>query len=165
MQDVDSGLMIPMWNWHQVPRVCAAFSTEYHRVSRDRHILHHCWFPMLLNTLRARQYGYRFPNDIFKCIFVNENVLILIEISLKFVPKVQINDIQALVQIMAGCPLGDMPLSGPVTVSSLMHICVTRPQWVHTIFEHLLRDIIITEYSLHIVQASSWVCMYLKALW
>ena len=42
-----------------------------------------------------------FPGDIFKCIFLNENVLISIKISLKFVPKGQINNIPALVYIMA----------------------------------------------------------------
>ena len=34
---------------------------------------------------------------IFQCIFLNEYVLILIKISLKFVPKGQINNIPALV--------------------------------------------------------------------
>ena len=38
-----------------------------------------------------------FPDDIFKCIFLNENVLISLKISLKFVPNVQINNIPALV--------------------------------------------------------------------
>ena len=38
-----------------------------------------------------------FPDDIFKCIFLNENVLILIKISLKFVPKGQINNFPPLV--------------------------------------------------------------------
>ena len=28
------------------------------------------------NTLRPRQNGQHFPDDIFKCIFLNENVLI-----------------------------------------------------------------------------------------
>ena len=50
-----------------------------------------------LNTLRPRQNGRHFPDDIFKCIFLNENVLISIKISLKFVPKGQINNIRALV--------------------------------------------------------------------
>ena len=50
-----------------------------------------------LNTLRPRQNGRHFPDDIFKCIFFNENVLISIKISLKFVPKGQINNIPALV--------------------------------------------------------------------
>ena len=49
-------------------------------------------------------------------------------ISLKFVPKVRINNISPLVQIMAWCRSGDKPLSEPVMVSLLTHICVTRPQ-------------------------------------
>ena len=41
-----------------------------------------------------------FADVIFKCIFLNENVWILIEISLKFVPKGPINNIPALVYIV-----------------------------------------------------------------
>ena len=82
------------------------------------------------NTLRPRQNGRHFPDDIFKCIFLNENGRISIKFSLKFVPKVPINNIPALVQIMAWCRPGDKPLSEPMTVSLLTHICVTRPQWV-----------------------------------
>ena len=40
-----------------------------------------------LNTLRPRQNGCHFPDDILKWIFLNENVWISSEISLKFVPK------------------------------------------------------------------------------
>ena len=71
-----------------------------------------------------------FADDIFKCIFENENESISPRISLKFVPKVQINNIPALVQIMAWRRPGDKPLSEPMMVSLLTHICVTRPQWV-----------------------------------
>ena len=53
------------------------------------------------NTLRPRQNGRHFTDDIYKCIFLNENVSIAIKISLKFVPKGPINNIPALVQIMA----------------------------------------------------------------
>ena len=43
------------------------------------------------------------------------------------------NNIPALVQIIAWrCP-GDMPLSEPMIVTLLTHICVTRPQWVKCI--------------------------------
>ena len=42
-------------------------------------------------------------------------------------PRVQLT---ILVQIMAWCRPGDKPLSGPIFVSLLTHICVTRPQWV-----------------------------------
>ena len=41
------------------------------------------------------------PDGIFKCIFLNENVYISIKISVKFVPMGPINNIPALVQIMA----------------------------------------------------------------
>ena len=70
----------------------------------------------VLNTLRPRQYCRHFTDDIFKCIFMNENVWILIKISLKYVPKVRINNIPALVQIMAWCRLGDKPLSEQMMV-------------------------------------------------
>ena len=40
-----------------------------------------------------------------------------------------INNIPAMVQIMAWRPSGDKPLSEPMVVSLLTHICVTRPQW------------------------------------
>ena len=46
------------------------------------------------NTLRPKQNGRHFP-DI--CIFLNENVWILIKISLKFVPRGQIKIFPALV--------------------------------------------------------------------
>ena len=36
-------------------------------------------------------------DDIFKCIFLNENDRIQIQISLKFVPRDQINDNPSLV--------------------------------------------------------------------
>ena len=98
--------------------------------------MHHQWiasdvdFKNTVNTLRPRQNGHHFPDDILKWIFLNENAWISIEISLKFFPKGQINNIPALVQIMAWRRPGDKPLSEPMMVSLLMHICVTRPQWV-----------------------------------
>ena len=86
----------------------------------------------LVNTLRSRQDGRHFPDDIFKCIFLNENASTAIKISLKFVPKGPFNNIPALVQIMAWRRLGDKPLSESMMVILLTHICVTRPQWVNT---------------------------------
>ena len=83
-----------------------------------------------LNTLRLRQNGRHFADDISKCIFLNENVWFFIKISLKFVLKGQINKVPSLVQIMAWRRPGDKPLSEPMMVSSPMHICVIRPQWV-----------------------------------
>ena len=84
----------------------------------------------IVNTLRPRQNGCLFADDTFKRIFLNANVRIPIKISLKFVPKGPINNIPALVQIMAWRHPGAKPLSEPMMVSLLTHICVTRPQWV-----------------------------------
>ena len=66
-----------------------------------------------------------FADDTFKCIFFNKSVRIVIKISLKSVLKVPINNIQALVQIMAWCRPGDKPLPEPMVVRLPMYICVT----------------------------------------
>ena len=87
-----------------------------------------------INISRPRQNGRHFPNDLFKCIFMNEKFCILIKISLKFVHKGPINNILALVWIMAWRRPGDKPLSEPMMVSLMTHICITRTQWVN--YEH-----------------------------
>ena len=87
--------------------------------------------PNSIYTLRPRQNGRHFADDTFKPIFLNENIRISIKISLKFVPKGSINNIPALVQIMAWRLPGDKPLSEPMMVNLSTHICVTRPQWVN----------------------------------
>ena len=86
--------------------------------------------------LSSRQNSRHFPDDIFKYIFLNENAWILMKISLEFVPKGPINNIPALVQMMAWRRPGDKPLSEPMIVSLRTHICVTRPQWVKTYHMH-----------------------------
>ena len=90
-------------------------------------------YKWVLNSLRPRQNGRHFADDIFKRIFLNENFWIPIKISLKFVPKGSINNILALVQIMAWRRPGDKPLSEPMMVNLPTHICVTRPQWVNSV--------------------------------
>ena len=85
-----------------------------------------------VNTLRPRQNGRHFADDIFKCIFLNKNVWFPMKISLEFVPKVPINNIPSLIQIMAWRRPGAKPLSEPVMVSLLTHICIARPQWVNS---------------------------------
>ena len=83
-----------------------------------------------INTLRPRQKGRHFTDDVFKCIFLNENVRILLKISQKFVPEGPINNIPSLVQVMAWRRPGDKQLSEQMMLSLLTHICVARPQWV-----------------------------------
>ena len=80
------------------------------------------------NTLRPRQNGCHFPDDILKCIFLMK--MYKFKISLKFVPHGPINNIPALDQIMAWRRQGDKPLSEPMMVWLPTYICVARPQWV-----------------------------------
>ena len=63
----------------------------------------------------------------------HKSIWIAINISLSFVPKGPIDNIPALVQIMAWRRSGDKPSSGPMMVRLPTHICVTRPQWVNTV--------------------------------
>ena len=68
----------------------------------------------VVNSFRPRQNRPHFADNDFKYNFLNENVWILIKVSLKFVPKGPINHIPALVQIMAWCRTGNKPLSEPM---------------------------------------------------
>ena len=70
-------------------------------------------------------------DDIFKCNFVNENVLISIRTPLNFVPKGPIDNKSSLVQVMAWCRQATSHYLNQWWLSLLMHICVTWPQWVN----------------------------------
>ena len=98
------------------------------------------------NTLRSRLNGHHYTDDIFECVFLNENILISIKISLNFVPEGQINCIPALVQIMAWRRPGAKPVSelmvfvprriyaSPglnelITTTTMYNTCVIHLQW------------------------------------
>ena len=120
------------------------------------HIAPHSCPPIIswgVNTLRPSRNKQHFADNIFRRIFFNKNVCISIEISLRFVPKGQINNIPALVQIMACCPSGDKTLSEPIMVSLLTHICVTRPQWV-------LKNRAIVKFR-HVWHSGEWFLLHL----
>ena len=103
------------------------------------------WLSQLsINTLRWRQNCRHFTNDIFKCICLKENVLI----SLKFVS----NNMPALVQMMTWGQPGDKPLSEPMLVRLLMHICVTQPQWFNT----LHWDVMVAIFQTALSNAFTW---------
>ena len=111
----------------------------------------------MVNTLRPRQNGRHFPDDIFKCIFLNENWGNSIKISLKFVPKVPINNIPALIQIMAWRRSGNKPLSEPMMVNLVTHTCVTWPQWVKNMSLNMTKApyCCMTETSIYHLQIST----------
>ena len=116
----------------------SSFWSKYGRIMLT-FLRRQCWtqlasfvqnFRSSINSLRPRPNRHHVADDILKCIFENENEWISHRISLKFVPKVRINNIPALVQMMAWRRSGDKPLSEPMMASLLTHIWVTRPQWV-----------------------------------
>ena len=126
---------------------------------------------LCINTLRLRRNGQHFADDNFKRILLDENIWILIWISLNFVPKGSINNIPASVQIMAWCWPGDKPLSRPMMVILLTHICVTRPQWVKSVIcvlplsrDHSLYGISQWETTLHCNVVSHWLSSVINDL-
>ena len=66
------------------------------------------------NTLRPKQNGRHFADDVFKDISMNENFWILTTISLKYVPWGLVDNMTALVQIMAWRRPGVKPLFEPM---------------------------------------------------
>ena len=122
--------------WHHIswfPEICVLHVIVVALVRCSWVGVRKLWNPLYFNTLRPRQNGRHFADDIFNRIFLNENIWIPIKISLRFVPKGPINNNPSLVQIMAWRRPGDKPLSEPVIVSLLTHVCVTRPQWVKSV--------------------------------
>ena len=65
----------------------------------------------MFNLSPHGQNGRLCADDIFKCILMNRKFCILIQISLKFIPKGPIDRKSALVQVMAWRRTGDKPLT------------------------------------------------------
>ena len=121
-----------MWSYFMnFAHNCKSMSFSTYHIFTSFTIVFEAKNRVLLNTLRPRQNCHHFADDIFKCIFLNENVWISLKISLKFVPIVQINNIPALDLITAWRRPGDKPLSEPMIGCLLTQICVTRLQWVN----------------------------------
>ena len=64
--------------------------------------------------MRPKQNGRHFADDFFKCIFLSENVVIFVKISLWFVRMDPIDYISVLVQVKACCRIDDTPLPEPM---------------------------------------------------
>ena len=83
-----------------------------------------------VNTFRPRKNDRLFPDGIYKCIFLNENVWISIKISLKFV-KGPINNIPSLVRKWLGIGQATSHCLNQWWCSLLTLLWVTRPQRVY----------------------------------
>ena len=121
-----------------------------------------------INTLRPRQNGRHFTDDISKCILLDIYVWISIKISLKFVHMGPINNIPSLVQIMDWRRPGDKPLFEPMMVRLLTHVCVTRPQWVKE-YTSAVRDLmnffVLVRYLLIAILSSFTFQRHARILW
>ena len=102
-------------------------------------------------------------------MFLKENISMSITISLKFAPKILIDNIPALVQIMAWRRPGDKPLSEPMMVSSLTYMrhsaWAIEKWWLHyngckhsICFKSLLRTIISIFTLIYQKIYSFWFC-------
>ena len=87
-----------------------------------------------LNTLRPWQNCRYFVDDVFKRIFLTENVWISLNISLEFLAKVRMNNIPALVHIMAWRRPGHKWLSEPVWLvlwCTCASLCFNELSYIH----------------------------------
>ena len=73
-------------------------------------------------------------DDIFICIFLNENDRIHIQISMKYVPKSPLDNNPALVEIMVGTEKATSHYLKQGWPDSLTPICGTWGRWVKELF-------------------------------
>ena len=111
------------------------------------------------NTLRPRQNCRHLSDDIFKCIFLNDKFRIPLMIWMEFVPLVRINNIPALVQIMAWRRSGDKPLSEQWWSLGLNE-CNLRTHVTDSVHHHFLYNIEMPQNTLYskltLVQVMTW---------
>ena len=81
---------------------------------------------MGVDTLKPGHYGRHIEKTLSNAF--SEKSLYLIKISQKFIPNGPIDNITAMVQIMAWCQPGAKSLSEPMMAILPMHMCITRPQ-------------------------------------
>ena len=120
-----------------------------------------------INTLRPRQNWRHIADDTFNCILAIENVRSLIEISLKFVPKGPINNIPALVLIMAWRSPGDKPflhqwwlIHWRIFASlSLNELCYTHASCSND------ASVILYQWKIWPDKWIYWICCILQNVW
>ena len=102
--------------------------------------------PRWLNTLRSRQSGRYYTDDIFKWIFL----IRMYGFRLKFHWNLILVD-----QAMLWRRPSDKPLSELMMIRLLTHICIARPQWVKYIYTHT--------YAYKCVHISIYAHIYISA--
>ena len=78
-----------------------AFQYDHLQGKCCSHFVLDVWHHNNVNSSPPEQNRRHFADNIFKHVFLNENIGISIQISLKFVPKGPIDNKSALVRVMA----------------------------------------------------------------
>ena len=85
----------------------------------------------ILTHLPLDKMAASLADDIFKCIFLNENDRIPIQIPLQFVPGTWFDNTPALVQVIAWRRTGDKPLPEPMMTWFIDAYMRHKGEWVN----------------------------------
>ena len=131
----NGGMLSMKWSLHNMTlhkRLSERINTIFLKIRYSKHSIFHCQMHKLSGphplteidwTNIERKASIHLPldkmaailaEDIFKCIFFNENNRIPIQISMRFVLGGPIDNKAALVKVMACHRTGDKPLSQPI---------------------------------------------------
>ena len=105
---------------------------RFHVTSMGNHVVDHLIFAMGI-PMQVTHWGWDKMADIlqtFQTCFLEWNVWISIKSSLKFVAKVPIDKMSALVSVRAWHWTGDKPLCTWINYGpAMLHICLSWSQW------------------------------------
>ena len=106
----------------------------------------------ITNTLRLRQNGCHFEDDIFKCMSLNKNCWILNKDSLNYFSKDPIDNMTSLAQIMVWRRTSDKPLS------KAMLVCYTDTYMYHSTSSYTDKHLV---HVIHNLKQENWIYLTL----
>ena len=108
----------PVCGWHQPvtdkASQCRVVFVPLQSPDKNFRVMAPWLNPHPLTHLPLHKMAEILADDIFNCIFLNENDRIPIQISLRYVPRSPIDNKSALVQVMAWRRTGEKPLPEPM---------------------------------------------------
>ena len=93
------------------------------------------WQAILYQHIEAETKLLPFPKWHFQMDFLEWKCMNFYKNFTEVCPKVPVNNIPELVQIMTWCQPGNKPLSEPMLVSLMTYLCITWPQLVKYHFQ------------------------------
>ena len=128
-----------------------------------------------LNTLRLRQERH-FVDDIFKCIFFNENITLSMKMSPRVVSQGPLDNTSSLVEVMARHRTGDKPLPKSMMTqitdayrphtAAMCGIKVLCTQHIHAIVRQKARNVLLNRmFVIHTYTAKSYGTWFYVIRW